>query len=277
MDTLHVANTGLYRKVLNNERKFLFTPMANISLIARLNGSIDEESVRRAIRKARIVHPLAGIRVDFDSDRNACFHTDNVPEIPLRIVERQTDSQWFEEIWHEQQIPFDPFTGPLLRFVLIKSPLISDLVAFAQHAICDGTGLAYLMRDVLTHLGNPELEARPLPSPPLLIPENLPDGVRENIMVKLLRRLYSHQLNQKWQKNPFSFDLEDFHAIHDAFLGKYTYRFVTAELSTAETEKLVTTCREQNVSVNSGLTTSCIAAYNEIVGPLQGNKRPCPR
>lgn len=247
--------------------------MANISLVARLNGSIDEENVHQAISKVRIIHPQAAVRVVIDSDHNAWFHTDNVPEIPIKAVERKTDGQWFDEIWQAQQTPFDPFTGPLLRFVLIKSPKVSDLVVFAQHSICDGTGLAYLLRDVLIHLGNPELETKPIPAPPPLTPENLPGGVNENAIAKLLRKLYSQQLNKKWRKSPFYFDIEDFHAIQNAFLGKYTYRVVTAELSTAETEKLINICRAQNVSVNSGLTTALIAAYNDVIGPLQGSKR----
>ncbi|MFC1910712.1 hypothetical protein ACFLXC_05455 [Chloroflexota bacterium] len=273
MNMFHNEVTGFYRKVLNNERKFLFTPMANISIAAHLNGRVDEDTLRRAIDKVRIIHPLAAARVVIDSDRSVCFHIDNVPEIPLRVVERQTDSQWFEEVWHEQQIPFDQLTGPLLRFVLIKSPQISDLVVFAQHGICDGTGLAYLMRDVLVHLGSPEMKSEPLPSSLLLTPGNLPHGIRENPVVKLLRKIYSRQLNNKWRKNPFFFDVEDFHAIHDAFFENYTYHLVTMELSATETEELITTCRKQNVSVNSSLTTACIAAYNDVVAPLQGNKR----
>ncbi|MHB1414810.1 MAG: condensation domain-containing protein, partial [Chloroflexota bacterium] len=257
---------------LNNERKFMFTPMANIGVVARLHGSVDQDAVRRAIDKVRVVHPMAATRVVKDDDRDVWFHTDGVPEIPLRVVERQTDDQWFAEIRRERQIPFDPFTGPLLRFALLRSDEASDLLVYAQHAICDGTGLAYLMRDVLLHLGNPELEARPLPTPPSLTSDNLPDGVRENLLVKFARKLYSGRLNRRWRKNPLFFDIEDFRNIHDAFLQRYTLGVVTAELSAGETERLIGACREQKVSVNSGVTTAFIAAYDEIVGPLQGSK-----
>ena len=273
MSAYHNGATGRLRKALNNERKFLFTPMANIGVVARLHGNVDQQAVRRAIDKVRVMHPMAATRIVMDDDHHVWFHTDGVPGIPLRVVERQTADQWFAEIRRERQIPFDAFTGPLLRFVLLRSDGVSDLLVYAQHAICDGTGLAYLLRDVLLHLANPELEARPLPTPPSLTSDNLPDGVRENPLVRFARKLYSGRLNRQWRKNPFFFDMEDLRNIHDAFLHGYTLGLVTAELSTGETEKLILACREQNVSVNSGLTTAFIAAYDEVVGPLQGSKQ----
>ena len=273
MDAHASQTNGRYRRLLNNERKFLFTPMACIGVVARLHGHLSEAEVRLAIDKVRVVHPQAAVRVTMDYDWSAWFHTDNVPEIPLRVVERRTDDQWFEELRHEQQTAFDPFTGPLLRFVLLKSLDASDLVAFAQHSICDGTGLAYLTRDVLLHLGNPQTDARPLPLPPRLSPENLPDGVRENQLARFARRLYSRRLNNKWRQEPFIFDMDDFRAIHDAFLGTYTYCVQTVELSLSETEALIAICRSQNVSVNSASTTAFIEAYTHCVGPLEERRR----
>lgn len=49
----------------------------------------------------------------------------------------------------------EPESGPLVRFVLVYSPQVSDLIIFAAHAICDGIALANLVRDILICYGEP--------------------------------------------------------------------------------------------------------------------------
>ncbi|MFX0043428.1 MAG: hypothetical protein ACFE8L_10990, partial [Candidatus Hodarchaeota archaeon] len=158
---------GKLRKVLNNELKFLHAPNANVSVIARIIGTISETQLKNALSKAQLMHPLLSARVVFDNDRIAWFYEDNVPEIPLKVVRRISDYQFIEVIQNEHKIPFDIFTGPLIRFILVQSNDISDIIVFCLHTICDGTALANLLRDILTFIANPNMEIKTITPPQL--------------------------------------------------------------------------------------------------------------
>jgi hypothetical protein len=109
----------LVRRLVNAERMFLRVPYSNISLCAQVKGDICENRLRSALEKICMVHPLVNATVVFDDSGNAWFSTDDVPGPVVRVVPRKSDAHWFREVQHEQSIPFDPLTGPLVRFVLL--------------------------------------------------------------------------------------------------------------------------------------------------------------
>lgn len=247
--------------------------MANISIMGRVKGRVSASGLKQALKKIGIRHPVFASRVETDENNTAWFRTDHVPPIPLRVAVRESEDQWRDEIRYEQGRPFSPSRGPLARCVLIRSEDLCDIFIFAQHAICDGTGLAFLFRDLLSFLGSPEREAVPLPEPPLLIPENLPKGVSENPVKRWIRRIYSRQLNKRWQKDPFRFDREDFLALNRAFTNQFTYKIATQALDREQTGKLIACCRRHHCSVNSSLATAYIAGYHDVLGPFTGSRQ----
>ena len=232
------------RRVWNFERLFLRVPYANISLCARITGNIPENELRGALEKIRTIHPLVGAKVVFDSERNAWFSTNNVPGPILRVVPRQSDSQWLDEIQYEHTIPFDPSTGPLIRFVLVYSPEVSDFIVFAHHTISDGESLAILTRDTLKHIADPQLEEKVI-FPPILADYAL--KIPGNVVIKFIRRLIVDWYNRQWSKNRWFFDQEDFLNIHTAFWQKHAYAIVLLMLEKDETERLIETCRKHEL------------------------------
>jgi NRPS condensation-like uncharacterized protein len=216
------------------------------------------------------MHPLVGAKVVFDSEKNAWFSTDGVPGPLLRVVPRQSDFQWLNEIAYEQTVPFDPSTGPLIRFLLLSSPQVSDFVAFAQHAICDGRALAFLMRDILVHVANPQLETKVIPPPTLAdYISKTPYGV----VIDFIIRPFINLLNRQWSKKRWVFDQEDFLNIHTAFWQKHIYEIVPLELKKDETARLTARCREHEITVGSAVTTAFLAAYRDIRGPFKGRHK----
>lgn len=101
-------------------------------------------------------------------DGGIWFSTDDVQGSMLRIVPRKSDSQWFGEVQYESNILFDSSAGPLIRFVLVYSPEVSDLIVFAKHEICDGRALAFLICDIFMHVADPLL-AKTIAHPFMLI------------------------------------------------------------------------------------------------------------
>ena len=260
----------IVRRLLNLERMLLANPYENAALCARITGSLSEDELIKALEKVRTMHPLVGAKVVFDSERDAWFATDGVPGPLLRVVPRQSDFQWVNEVAYEQTVPFDPSTGPLIRFVLLSSPQVSDLIVFAQHTICDGMALAILIRDILVHVANPHLETKVIPPPPLAdcIPKT-PSGA----VIEFIIRPFISLMNRRWSKKRWVFDQEDFLNIHTAFWQKRTYETVLLELKKDETERLTAHCRQHDITIGSAVTTAFLAAHRDVCGPFKGRNK----
>jgi NRPS condensation-like uncharacterized protein len=244
-------------------------PIGNLAVTARVVGDIRENELLRAIDTIRQVHPLVGARVVFDDHHDAWFSTDNVPGTMLRTVPRISEQQWFEEICREQLLPFEPEIGPLIRFVLVYSPKISELIAFAQHTICDGTSLAILIRDILDYYADPAKEA-PVLHPPVNI-DYLP---KEKLSIsKFVKNAFINHYNNQWRKRPYYFSQEDFNEVHSAYWERSRYNAVFLQLEPKETSDLTTRCREKGITIGSAMTASFLAARQDVIGAFPRNKR----
>jgi NRPS condensation-like uncharacterized protein len=187
----------------------------------------------------------------------------------LRTVPRTSESQWFEEIRREQLLPFKPESGPLVRFVLVYSPQVSELIAFAQHTICDGTALAILIRDILVYYANPAKEA-PVLHPPVNI-DYLP---KEKLSIsRFVKNAFINHYNNQWRKRPYYFSQNDFNEVHTAYWERSRYNAVFLQLGPKETTDLITRCRVKGVTIGSAMTASFLAAYQDIIGTLPKNRR----
>ena len=146
----------IIRKLINNERKLLLTPAANVAVVARIKGNVNYYALERAINKIKEKHPL--ITSIVKTEKNIKFFVkDPDLQIPLKSVARNSDSDWIDVIKQENLIPFDHSNGPLIRFILIYSPDVSEIITYCQHAICDGTALAFLLRDLLMVMCEPDV------------------------------------------------------------------------------------------------------------------------
>jgi len=145
---------GYLRRLTNFERYLLWSAENNLAAVARVIGDVQEERLREAIDSVGAVHPLMSARVVIDQHHDVWFSTDHAQKATLRTVSRTSEEQWFEEVRSEYLVPFDPERGPMIRFVLVRSKDVSELIAFSQHCICDGISLAKLLRDILASYSN---------------------------------------------------------------------------------------------------------------------------
>lgn len=266
-------NTGRIRRLVGDERKFLWNPLSNVTIVTRIKGYVSSDKLRKAINKMKERHPLLSTRVVYDKDNIAWFHNDNIPEIPLRIVNRESDNQWQNELMYENRIPFNIFSGPLIRFVLVKSSQVSDFMVFCQHSICDGRALVYLIRDILTHTADPDMEIKPLSLPPMLSPEDLSSYIPKKSIGRSIKNYMINRMNDKWRNDMVTFDQEDFENIHKVYWQWHKYRIEFMELSEDQTSNLVSKCRKHNVTVNSALSAAFLGAHYDICGSFKGKKR----
>ena len=138
----------------------------------------------------------------------------------------------------------------------------SEIIIFCQHMICHGMSLAFLMRDILLHLGDPSRKPDIPVESPLLVPDNFPVKVSGSLLARLIMR----KINNSWKKHKLIFGYEDFREIHRAYWNNYTYGVLTIEMTEEETLDFAARCRQNQVTVTSALCTAFLAAQLEVLG-----------
>ncbi|HWQ20147.1 MAG TPA: condensation domain-containing protein [Methanotrichaceae archaeon] len=261
---------GCVRRLTNFERYLLWSAENCMSVVARIMGDVDEKKLMSAIDVVRGMHPLMGARVVVDGNHEAWFSTDNVPGTAFRTAPRASEGQWFDEVRHEYQVPFKPDQGPLIRFALVYSPQVSELIAFAEHCICDGVSLAKLLRDILACYSKPHNEVRAIypPATTDYIPKA--DGISQSTSKEATA---IDHYNDQWRKRPHYFLQEDFLKIHEAWSRRTRHNIVILQLEPEETSRLVDVCHENEVAIGSSVTAAFLAAYQEVMGTFPENRR----
>jgi len=250
------------RRITPLERIFAWSPYAIVTVVARIKGNLSETMLRNAVDKVQQRHTNLRVRIREDENNILWFTSDGVKDIPIEIVTRESDEQWME-VYHENcKIPFELDERPAIRFILVQSPQKSELIIFSHHIICDGMSLAYLARDLMVHLGDPELEVEVFPNPVPVDIDNLPKEVSMNRLVKYV----INRMGKKWVKDPSFFDQTDYENLNEAYWKKYKHDMISIELSEAETVSLVGRCKKEGVTVNTALTAAFIGAQYIIQG-----------
>jgi hypothetical protein len=244
------------RKVTPIERLFTRSPFSTVTMIARIRGTVTESMLRSALSKVRQRHPNLRVRIVEDDDRDPRFASEGAKEIPVEIVPRESDAHWIRVVQESCQIPFDFAARPLIRFILVQSPVTSELIILCHHIICDGLSLAYLARDLMVHLGDPDREVDPLPDPVPIDRGNIPDRASLNAVVRFL----INRMNRKWGGEKVVFDREDYRELSEAYWSHYRHQILYIELSEDETTALVARCRQEEVTVNSALSAAFVGA-----------------
>ncbi|MFX0090988.1 MAG: condensation domain-containing protein [Candidatus Hodarchaeota archaeon] len=243
------------------ERGRIFMPGDNILMVARIKGQFSENALRTAIQKIQQRHPLLRVHVKFDENHQMWFTSRNTLDIPLKIYARTSETAWLEACYEENRIWFQIDAGPLLRIIWVKDTSVSELILFSQHAISDGASLVFLMRDLLTYLGDPTMEVEVLDDLPTLDKAANLDQIRLN---PLVRKVFT-KLTEIWKNNEILLSSEDFEPLQTVFNAS-NYQILTHELTPEETDQLVQISRDHKVTVNSVLYSALISAQLEIEG-----------
>jgi len=253
------------RKVTSFERMLSYAPFAVVTMVLRINGDITLEQLTEAVGRVQARHLNLRVRLEKDEENNLWFTTENVKDIPVEEVTREDKDQWLNYHVEASKVPFEFEERPAIRFYLLKSQKTSEIIILCHHLICDGLSLAYLARDLMTCLGDPEQEIEALPDPAPINLDNMPKDVGINPIAKY----FINRINQQWSKEPVAFDMEDYRCINEAYWDQAQHRAISIELTEPETQRIVQRSREEGVTVNSTLTTAFVGAQQLI----QGNKK----
>jgi NRPS condensation-like uncharacterized protein len=223
------------RKATSVERFFTRSPFSIVTMVARIKGNVSEEMLKNAVAKVQQQHALLRVRIKDDHDHAQWFTSEGVQEIPIEFLPRKSENDWIKIHAKASKIPYEFETHPAIRFILVQSPNVSELIILCHHIICDGMSLAYLARDI-----------------------------SQSGLAKFL----INRMNQKWAEESVFFDHEDYRILTKAYWDNYNHEIFSIELSEAETSALVARCRKENITVNSALT----AAFSGAQSFVQGEK-----
>ena len=250
------------RKVTPIERFFTYSPFSLVSMIARIKGRVSKEQLVKSVSILSQKHSLLKVKITDKNKGDLWFTSEEVEEIPVEVINRESIQQWMEVLEEKCKVPFEFDKRPPIRFILIQSPTVSELIILCHHIICDGLSLAYLTRDLMTSLGNPNNEIEILPDPMPINSNNFPSDISTNCFVKFV----INRMNKKWEAKKVIFNQEDYLAINEAYWSNFNHKMISIELSETQTTELIKICKKENVSVNSALTTAFVGAQVAVKG-----------
>ncbi len=238
------------------------SPFAVVSIVARLRGHVTEGTLRDALVQVSRRHPNLRSRIVDDAGGNLWLTSDGASELEVTCVPRQSENHWIRVVQDSCRTPFDFPVRPAIRFILLQSPSVSELVIVCHHILCDGLSLAYLARDLLTQMGNPDYHVDVLPDPLPIKLSDMPRGLSLNPLV----RLVIGRMNKKWGVDKVLFDQEDYEELTEAYWSRYPHQVYPIELSEAQTSALVERCHRNDVTVNSALAAAFVGAQVLVQG-----------
>jgi NRPS condensation-like uncharacterized protein len=250
------------RQATSAERFFAHSPFSIVTMVARIKGNVTEDMLKIAVAKVQERHALLSVRIRDDNGHGLWFTSEGVQEIPIEIVPRKSEDDWIKIHAEASRIPYEFETRPAIRFILVQSAQVSELIILCHHIICDGMSLAYLARDLMLYLGDPTHEVEVLPVPPAIDLNNLPSDVSQSALVKFL----INRMNKQWAGESVFFDDEDYKILTKTYWENYHHGLFSIELSEAETSAFVARCSKENVTVNSALTSAFCGAQSFVEG-----------
>lgn len=233
----------------------------NVTLSATVKGSFTIDLLTEALAWLQQRHSRLRVKIVTNDRNQPQFSSENVPPIPLRVIQRQGEEHWCQEMVKELLQPLNWSEEPLMRVLLLHSPNLSNLLITFHHGIGDGFSGACLIRDILQFIGEPDSPRELLPDlPPVdeIIPVLAKDWVEEDLdnSRKAESILTATYRNSRELNNSETFPIRLFY---------WT-------LSAAETTKLVARCREEKTSVHGALCATFLLAiaaeiksHNEII------------
>jgi NRPS condensation-like uncharacterized protein len=250
------------RPLVNVERLLYRAPYCDIIMMARFDRNISGESLKTSLALIKRKYPMVSARIEQDVDGRAYFAVGDVPDFPIKVLNKTTDHQWIEQAWQEQKEPFNLQKGPLIKFLLLASADSTDLVVICHHAICDGLSLAYLLKDIAKFLKEHPKEVQPFPLPPSISDENFTVKAKAGLLYKIILGYINHS----WKKSKATFSEAEYEQLYKKYWTSRDIGINVISLSGDMTSALISRCHTEHVTVNSALTTAFALAQYEIQG-----------
>jgi hypothetical protein len=240
----------------------------NFAMMVRVRGDVSVEQVDAALRKIRARHPA--LIPAAASDQDALF--------PLAVRADCSEDDWIEAAQAELREPFPDRPGPFARFTLLKRAEGFDLVAAFHHHFSDGMSGMFVLRDILSVLGDPDAVLVPLAAPPpagALIPGAVLGNSRLRRKVAwAVLLLRARALLEKFRRRFSPAKRADAVPAQETSAGNLPperqFVILPVRLTAAQTSALAARCKEEQVSVHAAV---CVAWLRAFTAEMKGARR----
>ena len=237
-------------------RMQLRVPYANVVMYGVFETTVSKDDLEKTVLFLSDKHKLLNCHIETDQENKVWYVIDKklLPEVNT-LKSKNINEILINELKHR----FDFENGPLIRFTLLNQTE-TTLIINCHHAICDGMSLVYLFKDIMRILSGKNIKIEQK-MPVFLEPENIPQRVGTPIS-----RFFISLINKKWSKKPISFSNQLYQEVHTDFWKEYKPQIISFKFSKEETANIVSQCKQNNVSVNSGLVTAFLYAEKQLFG-----------
>jgi len=242
------------KEIKGAPRMHIRIPNANVVLYGVFETTVSKDALEKAVLFLSDKHKLLNCHIETDNENKAWYVIDKelLPE-----VNTPKSKNINEILINELKHRFDFEKGPLIRFTLLNQTE-TTLIINCHHAICDGMSLIYLFKDIIKILSGENIEIKQK-MPVFLEPENIPQRLGNPIS-----RLFISSINKKWNREAISFSNQLYQEVHSNFWKEYRPEIICFTFSKEETENIVSQCKQNNVSVNTGLVTAFLYAEKQL-------------
>jgi hypothetical protein len=199
------------------------------------------------------------MRLKREANGTLYFMTGNASECPLRILERTFPDRWEQEVAREVAHPFDLFTESPLRVTWLRGEGISEIIFTCSHVLMDGLSAAYLIRDVLVFLSNPEANADPMRPTPAISRKMIPAFPGKSWIIwqaRLQAALLKLLLGTAYRKGtPSEKQVEPV---------RRPYHLLFWDLPPPHTAALLARSRQEGTTVHAALSVAFLRAFGEF-------------
>ncbi|AEU38336.1 condensation domain-containing protein [Granulicella mallensis] len=237
----------------------------NVTVTARLWGRISEQRLRQALDRVQAKHGILRCLLVRENGRPYFVEQATPPPIPLRIVERKSDEDWFDESTSDSLQRFDGSLYPLARLVWLRSELENELLLVCSHAVCDGKSLMLLLQELLLLCDQPDAS---IGTPTTL------NGMEEVFPAKVLadRKLRRYI---RWRVALLKFMMRFSRSSKKRWTYGAIYRNLW-RLDEQASQVFVARCKAEGVTVFAALSVAILQAFHKVCGPKYMEKFEAP-
>ncbi len=242
------------KEIKGAPRIHLRLPNANVVLYGVFDTTVSKDALEKAVLFLSDKHKLLNCHIETDKENKVWFVIDKKLSPEVNTPKSKNIN---EIIKNELKHRFDFEKGPLIRFTLLNQTE-TTLIINCHHAICDGLSLMYLFKDITKILSGKNIQVEPK-MPVFLEPQNIPQRLGNPIS-----RLFISLINKKWRKETISFSNQLYQELHTNFWKEYKPQIIPFKFSKEETANIISQCKQNNVSVNTGLVTAFLYAEKQL-------------
>ena len=244
------------KEITGVPRMHIRLPNANVVLYGVVETTVSKDALEKTVLFLSDKHKLLNCHIETDKENKVWYVTDKklLPE-----VNTPKSKNINEILINELKHRFDFEKGPLIRFTLLNQTE-TTLIINCHHAICDGMSLMYLFQDIMKILSGKNIKIKQQ-MPVFLEPKNIPQRLGNPIS-----RFSINLINKKWSKKTIRFSNQIYQEVHNNFWKECKPQIIPFKFSKEETANIVSQCKQNNVSVNTGLVTAFLYAEKQLFG-----------